>query len=70
MCLLITDQYTVIYFVFFLQIFIEMSPDCLIPRHVTGLYVFTVVNLLALLQFSVVNGDVTVVSVIIITGLL
>lgn len=37
-----------------------MSPDCLIPRHVTGLYVFTVVNLLALLQFSVVNGDVTV----------
>ncbi|KAK3094734.1 hypothetical protein FSP39_005547 [Pinctada imbricata] len=35
---------------------------CPIPRHVTGLYLFTVLNLLALFHVSFVSGDVEVIS--------
>jgi hypothetical protein len=36
--------------------------ECRIPGHITGLYVFAVINLCALLNISLVSGDVYVVS--------
>ena len=37
--------------------------ECGIPGHITGLYIFAVVNLCALLNISLVSAKVIVVSV-------
>lgn len=39
-----------------------MPVDCPIPKHVTGLYVFAVINLICLFHASTVSCDIEVVS--------
>ena len=45
-----------------------MVPVAVIPGHITALYVFAVVNLMALFHVSLVEADIMVVSVIIVVG--